>query len=478
MGVHLMEEVDVEESFQRSAELFQQAKEVIPGGVSANIKYFAPYPIFMERAHGSHLFDVDGNQYVDYLLCYGSLILGHGHPKVMSAVIHQLLEGGTAVYGAPHAIETEMANKLVQLFPGIEMVRFTNSGLEATLLAIRTAQAYTGKQKIAKFEGHYHGGYNQVLFSVNPDLARAGKPEEPLAVPESRGIFRQDTENTIILPFNDLDACASILRKDADQLAAVILEPAQGGFIPAEKTFIQGLRQLTEELGILLIFDEVKTGFRLTLGGAQSLYDVKPDLTALGKVLGGGFPVGALGGKKEIMQMMSPAGTRDVFALGAQVASQSGAVQSDVIQSDAAQGGQREEVLFHSGTYNGHPTVMAAGLATIQVLESPGTMERLLQNTDRLRKQLEKIYHKYGIPMQALGIGSIFSIVLTDREVKNYRGLSQADMALRKNIDYQLLRLGVYTKPLNRYSMSVAHTEEDINKTIEAHEEAIKRVIR
>ncbi len=473
MGVHLMEEADIAKSFQRSAELFQQAKKVIPGGVSANIKYFAPYPIFMERAHGSHLFDVDGNQYVDYLLCYGSLILGHGHPKVMSAVIHQLLEGGTAVYGAPHAIETEMANKLVQLFPGIEMVRFTNSGLEATLLAIRTAQAYTGKQKIAKFEGHYHGGYNQVLFSVNPDLARAGKPEEPLAVPESRGIFRNDAENTIILPFNDLDACATILRKGADQLAAVILEPAQGGFIPAEKTFIQGLRQLTEELGILLIFDEVKTGFRLTLGGAQSLYDVKPDLTALGKVLGGGFPVGALGGKKEIMQMMSPAETRDVFALGLQETAKSEATISGTVQS-----GQNEDVLFHSGTYNGHPTVMAAGLATIQVLESPGTMERLLQNTDHLRKQLEKIYHKYGIPMQALGMGSIFSIVLTDREVKNYRGLSQADMALRKKIDCQLLRLGVYTKPLNRYSMSVVHTKEDINKTIEAHEEAIKNVIR
>lgn len=464
MGVQTLEGVPVAETFQRSAELFQQAKTVIPGGVSANIKYFAPYPIFMERAHGSRIYDVDGHEYIDYLLGYGSLILGHGHPKVISAVIHHLLENGTPVFGAPNVIETEMARKLVQLFPAIEMVRFTNSGLEATLLAIRIAQSFTGKPKIAKFEGHYHGGYNQVLFSVNPDLRLAGDPERPLPVPESRGLFQHDAENTIILPFNQLDACEAILRRHADELAAVILEPVQGGFIPAEPEFIQGLRKLTQELGILLIFDEVKTGFRMTLGGTQSIYGVLPDLTALGKVLGGGFPVGALGGKKEMMEIVSPAGARDVFAVDTSTASTPAKAT--------------EKVLFHSGTYNGHPTVLAAGLATIQVLETPGTMEQLFQNTRYLREQLENIYHKNGIPMQTVGMGSIFSLVISEKPIKNYRDLASSDMALRKKLDYELLRLGVYTKPLNRYSMSVVHTKADLDKTLEAHEAAIRRVMR
>lgn len=464
MGVQLAEGMTCAEEWAVSAQLYQEASSVIPGGVSANIKYFAPYPIFMERAHGSRLYDVDGHEYIDYLLGYGALILGHGHPKVVTAVMHQLLENGTPVFGAPNPIETEMARKLVQLFPSIEMVRFTNSGTEATLLAVRLAQAYTGKRKIAKFEGHYHGGYNQVLFSINPDLERAGRADEPVPVPESLGLFPEDAENTVILPFNRLDACEAILRRHAGELAAVILEPVQGGFIPAEASFMKGLRQLTEELGILLIFDEVKTGFRITLGGVQSIYGIRPDLTTLGKVLCGGFPVGALGGKKEIMDIMSPAGARDVFAADDAAA--------------AGSAGKKRRVLFHSGTYNGHPTVLAAGLATIQVLESPGTMERMLENTRFLREQLETLYHKYGIPMQTVGMGSIFSLVISEKPIRNYRDLAASDTALRQKLDYELLRLGVYTKPLNRYSMSVVHSREDLNRTLEAHEEAVRRVMR
>ncbi|MBM7649121.1 glutamate-1-semialdehyde 2,1-aminomutase [Bacillus ectoiniformans] len=445
------------EKVKGSAEQFQRAKQVIPGGVTANIKYIAPHPIVMKKGNGSKLFDVDENEYIDYLLCYGALILGHGHEKVYQATAKQMQEAGTTIFGTPHSLEIEMAEKLIELYPGIEMVRYANSGMEATLLAIRTAMAYTGKTKIAKFEGHYHGGYDQVLLSVNPDESQAGEAAAPKAVPESKGVPDYYVENTVILPFNDLIATEKILRKHAHELSAVIMEPIQGGFIPADEEFMKGLRRLTEELGIVLIFDEVKTGFRLSLGGAQQIYGIKPDLTALGKVLGGGFPVGAVGGKKEIMMVSAPDRGRDILTAG-------------------AENEQKEDPLFHSGTYNGHPTVLAAGLATIHALEEEGAMESLMARTMSLRTQLERVYQKYGIAMQTIGMGSIFNIVLTDEPIKNYRDMNKADTQLRKEIDYQLLDLGIYTKPLNRYSMSTVHTEQDITRTVAAHEEAIRRI--
>ncbi|MCY8234908.1 aspartate aminotransferase family protein [Priestia endophytica] len=446
------------ESTQTSATLFTKACKVIPGGVTANIKYFNPHPIMMEKGKGSKLFDVDGNEYIDYLLCYGALILGHGHHKVFEAVTKQMMESGTTIFGTPHKTETIMAEKLVELYPGIEMVRYTNSGLEATLLAIRTAVAYTGKQKIAKFEGHYHGGYDQVLVSVNPDMDRAGEASAPSAVGESRGLPDYYLKNTVILPFNDLEATEKILRDHAHELAGVILEPIQGGFIPANQDFMTGLRKITEELNIVLIFDEVKTEFRLSLGGAQKIYGIKPDITALGKVLGGGFPIGAIGGKKEMMMISSARDGRDILTAG-------------------TENTDKQDPLYHSGTYNGHPTILAAGLATINVLEREGTMDKLFARTQLLRKQLEEIYKSYGLTMQTLGMGSIFNIILGEGDIKNYRDMSKSNTKLRKQIDYELLKLGIYTKPLNRYSMSVVHTEEDVHRTVTAHDEAIKRVL-
>ncbi|MFP7485357.1 aspartate aminotransferase family protein [Priestia filamentosa] len=446
------------ESTQTSATLFKKACKVIPGGVTANIKYFNPHPIMMEKGKGSKLFDVDGNEYIDYLLCYGALILGHGHHKVFEAVTKQMMESGTTIFGTPHKMETTMAEKLIELYPGIEMVRYTNSGLEATLLAIRTAVAYTGKQKIAKFEGHYHGGYDQVLVSVNPDMDRAGEPSAPKAVGESRGLPDYYLKNTVILPFNNLDATEKILRDHAHELAGVILEPIQGGFIPANQDFMTGLRKITEELNIVLIFDEVKTGFRLSLGGAQKIYGIKPDITALGKVLGGGFPIGAIGGKKEMMMISSARDGRDILTAG-------------------AENTDKQDPLYHSGTYNGHPTILSAGLATINVLEQEDTMDKLFARTQLLRKQLEEIYRSYGLTMQTLGMGSIFNIILGEGDIRNYRDMSKTNTKLRKQIDYELLKLGIYTKPLNRYSMSVVHTEEDVHRTVAAHDEAIKRVL-
>lgn len=440
-----------------SATMFLNAKSVIPGGVSANIKYFSPHPIFMEKGNGSRIVDVDGNEYIDYLLCYGALLLGHGHPEITSAVYNQFASAGTTVFGAPHFLEVEMANKLIDYFPGIELVRYTNSGLEATLLAIRIAQGYTGKTTIAKFEGHYHGGYNEVLLSVNPDIDEVGDEKKPNPVPESKGISAHHIENTIILPFNDLDSTERLLRQHKDEIAAVIIEPIQGGFIPAEKEFMVGLRKLTKDLGILLIFDEVKTGFRLTLGGAQSIYGIKPDLTALGKVLGGGFPIGAVGGLRDIMEIMDPSKGRDILSAGGKAS-------------------VKDHVLFHSGTYNGHPLVLAAGLATIKVLEGENVYPELIQKTEHLRSSLEELYRSYGITMQTVGIGSIFNIVHTNHKIQNYRDLLKVDMNLRKKIDYELLKLGIYTKPLNRYSMSIVHTEDDIKETVRKHEMAIRIV--
>lgn len=442
----------------QSFQLFQQAKEWIPGGVTANIKHFSPHPIFMKCAKGSKLIDVDGQEYIDYLLCYGALITGHGHQAVTNAVKEQLDQTGTTVFGTPHELELTLAKKLVDLYPGIDMVRYTNSGLEATLLAIRLARAYTGKDKIGKFEGHYHGGFNHVLVSVNPELDDAGSKYEPIALPESSGIPEHELKQTLVLPFNDLQSTKDLLRKYASELAAVIIEPVQGGFIRAEQEFIEGLREITEELNIVLIFDEVKTGFRVHLGGAQSVYGVKPDLTALGKVLGGGYPIGALGGSKEMMMLCAPTDESDVFSFG-----QSSRKKTDVV--------------FHSGTYNGHPVVLAAGLATISLLEENGVMEVLFAKTNHLRTALEKLYTTYQIPMHTCGMGSIFNLIFSKNPIRNYRDLWGTNHDLRMKIDMELLHQGIYIKPGNRYSMSISHTQQDIDKTVEAHEKAIKKVL-
>lgn len=447
----------LKERTRKSYEMFQKAQEVMPGGVTANIKYFDPYPIIMEEADGAHLIDIDGNKYIDFLLAYGALILGHGHYKITESVIKQMVTKGTTIFGTPHELEIEMAKKLIQLYPSIEQVRYTNSGTEATLLAVRMAHAYTGKSKIAKFEGHYHGGYDEVLYSVNPPMEKAGPAHEPYAVPDSAGLKTKNEQETIILPFNDLESCQKILQKHADELAAVVIEPVQAGFIPATQPFMDALRKITEQLGIILIFDEVKTGFRVAMSGAQSLYNIQPDLTALGKVLGGGFPIGAVGGKKEIMQISSPQGKKDVFEMDGRT--------------------NKKDVLFHSGTYNGHPSVLAAGLATIEVLEKNYAFAKIEQTTHNLRRGIENVLRYYQIKGKTVGEGSIFSVVLTDGEIKNYRDMQKADTSLRKQLDYHLLTLGVYTKPLNRYSVSLAHTDNDVQATIDAYETAVKRLL-
>lgn len=441
----------------KSLEFSKTSKKVMPGGVTANIKFFEPYPIIMKSGSGAYLTDVDDNEYIDYLLSYGALMTGHGHPKITEAIQKQLTKDGTVLFGTPHHLEVKMGQKIQELYPSMEKIRYTNSGTEATLLSIRMAYAYTGKYKIAKFEGHYHGGYDQVLISINPPLNEAGSAKTPQAISESKGVPPAHLESTLILPFNDLEATQEILTKHKDEIAAVILEPIQGGFIPANEAFMEGLRKITLELGILLIFDEVKTGFRLGLGGAQELYGIKPDITTLGKVVGGGFPVGIIGGKKEILEISAPSAASDVFD-----------------NSQSKKSGS-QEVLFHSGTYNGHPTILAAGLATIEVLENE--IRQVFKVTEQLKSGINELFSSKGISTQTIGLGSIFNLVITEQEhVQSYRDLQKSNFGLRKDIDYHLLTQGIYTKPLNRYSMSTVHGENEIDKTLEAYKKILNKL--
>ena len=447
---------EYEEMTPNSRKAHEEAVSLIPGGVAANIKYFDPYPIHMKGGEGAWLHDVDGNRYVDYLQSYGPLILGHGHPAVKKAIRDQLEDQGAILYGTPHELELTMARKVQELYPSMEMLRYTNSGTEATLFALRLAYAYTGKYKIGKFEGHYHGGYNQVLISVNPPLSEAGDVRRPDPVPESCGLEPSQMEHTIILPFNDLEACTQILREHQEDMAAIIMEPILTGYVPATQEFMDGLRKVTHELGILLIFDEVKTGFRCGLRGAQGHYHIKPDLTALGKVLGAGFPMGIVGGKREILMMAAPLNGSDVF---------------DVSSSGRS---SAKDVLFHSGTYNGHPLILRAGLATIEVLEQE--MDSIVEHTCALRKGLEELFRKKGMPMQTVGMGTVFNILLTEVPVLKYRDIQTSDFALRKKIDFALFKEGIYNKPTNRYSVSAAHDSKVIEFTLEAYRNVLKRI--
>lgn len=437
-----------------SKKAFDNACSDIPGGITANVKFFAPFPLFMKEGHGAWLTDLDDHKYVDYVLSYGPLILGHERKEVLDSIQDYFAKHGTMLYGTPHELEDIFAKKIKKHFPSIEMLRYTNSGTEATLLCIRTAFAYTGKYKLAKFEGHYHGGYNEVLVSINPDVSKAGDPTHPTPLPESKGISDRMLDDTIVLPFNDLEACTEILTKHQDEVAAIIMEPLFGGTIPATKEFMTGIRALTKKLGILMIMDEVKTGFRITLGGAQQYYDVTPDLTALGKVIGAGFPVGIVGGRKDIMSMAAPQG-------------------SDILDNSNTR--SAADILYHSGTYNGHPMILNAGLTTIGILEHE--FDGLLKRTERLKNGIRDIYAAHGIHILTPGLGSMFNIAVTElSDIKTYRDLQKSDFALRKKLDYALLLEGIYNKPCNRYNMCTAHTDEVIDFTLEAYEKAFKRI--
>jgi glutamate-1-semialdehyde 2,1-aminomutase len=431
-----------------SAKLWKEASKVIPGGITANIKYFDPYPVFMRKAKGSKIYDVDDNEYVDYCLCLGPLVLGHGHPAVVDAIRNQLDEMGTTIYGTPHELEIKMAKEIRSLVPCAEMVRFVNSGLESTLHALRLARAYTKKVKIAKFEGHYHGAQDYTEVSVSPPLEAAGPEEAPVTVPNSAGLPKFITENAIVLPFNDSQAVEKIVKKHGKELAAVIVEPVMRGFLPPGRDFLKSLRTVTEENNVLLIFDEIMTGFRLGLGGAQKCFGVTPDMVALGKVVGGGLPIGVFAGKAEIMELASPVGSKTPY-----------------------------DHVFHSGTFNGCPTVLAAGLATINVLKKPASYKHIDWVADEVKKCMGDSFEDRKTDAQVIGLASMFQCLFTsNRNVKNYRDIAGADSKKRVRFDMELINNGVYVRPGRTYYTSLAHTRADLKKTFETIERAADAV--
>jgi glutamate-1-semialdehyde 2,1-aminomutase len=435
-----------EDKTRKSAELFRRAERVTPGGVMAGIKFFEPYPVFMKRAKGSHVWDVDGNEYVDYLLSYGALILGHGAPVVKRAVDSVLRSVGTTVMGAPTGLESEYGARLRDIYHPDGMLRFTNSGLEATLLAARLAKGFTGKKKVAKFEGHYHGAVDHFLFSYSPDLLRAGDPESPAPIADSADIDGGMLDDSVVMPFNNWKGTERILNERSDELACVIMEPFEEGVIPAEEGFMSNLRRVTSDLKIPLIFDEVKTGFRVRLGGATEFYSVTPDLTCLGKIIGGGLPVGAVVGDTEIMKQLDPRS-------------------------------QSQPRVFHSGTFNGNPLSLAAGEATVDEISKKGRFRGLVKRTSELKQLLSGVLRKHGVPHSVAGEGGMFNIYLTEKKVRNYRDIRGSDLRLRRLIDIGLISRGVYLKPENRFCLSLAHTDDDIRQTRQRFDESLDSFI-
>jgi glutamate-1-semialdehyde 2,1-aminomutase len=394
-------------------------------GVSYGIRYFEPYPFYTATARGSKLYDVDGNEYVDYWLGHTALILGHGYPSVIAAVKRQL-EDGTQ-YGTSHELEIDLAEQIAKMVPAVHMIRFTNSGTEANMYAVRLARAYTGKNKIAKFEGGWHGGYDALQVGV----------KFPFTLPESAGLTKGATKETLLLPFNDAAGVEAKLRQEKE-VAAVIVEPVLGGGggIPAEKTFMRALREQCDEREILLIFDEVITGFRLSPGGAQEYYKVVPDLTVFGKIMGGGFPVGAFGGQKEIMERVNPLTYK------------------------------RPYFSFHGGTFSANPITMTAGLATLRILEDGTLIDKLNALGEKVRKQMTNIFEENNIAAQITGTSSLFNVHFTKERVRDARGVSETDLKRQIEFDLNLIRNGVFVLPTHTAALSTAHSEADIEKML------------
>ncbi|WP_375790242.1 glutamate-1-semialdehyde 2,1-aminomutase [Paenibacillus agricola] len=422
---------------QRSAKAFAEAREVIPGGVNSPVRAFKSVgltPLFMERGVGSRVYDIDGNEFIDYIGSWGPLIVGHCHPEVVEA-IKKAAELGTS-FGAPTELETLMAKLVIERMPSIEMVRMVNSGTEATMSALRLARGYTRRSKILKFEGCYHGHADALLIKAGSGVATLGLPDSP-GVPDSVAA------NTITVPYNDLESIRVAFEKYGEEIAAVIVEPIAGnmGVVLPLPGFLQGLRDITTRYGSLLIFDEVMTGFRVGLGSAQGLYGIKPDLTCLGKVIGGGLPVGAYGGSREIMEHMAPSGP-----------------------------------IYQAGTLSGNPLAMAAGYTTLRLLGQPGVYEELERRSARLEAGFLSNAQELGIACTVNRVGSMICPFFTDQQVTDYETAKTANLQQFNQYFAALLDHGVSVAPSQFEGMfvSTAHSDEDIEQTIEVHYKSLQ----
>ena len=425
----------------RSQQLFEEAQKVIPGGVNSPARAFGPVggdPRFIAKGHGSRVTDVDGNEYIDYVCSWGPLILGHAHPDVVAA-IRQTSESGTS-FGAPTEIEVKMARLVTEMVPSVEMVRMVNSGTEATMSAVRLARGVTDRPKIVKFEGCWHG-------HADSFLTKAGSSALTLGAPDSPGVPEGIAQNTINAPYNDLDAVKKIISENKGQIAAIIVEPVAGnmGVAPPKEGFLKGLREVTANEGIILIFDEVITGFRLSPGGAQQVYGVTPDLTTLGKIIGGGLPVGAFGGKREIMSHISPLGKR----------------------------------VSQAGTLSGNPLAMAAGHAVLQRLRRPGVYEELERKAKLLADGMSENVKKLGAKVCLNRVASMSTTFFTPGPVTDYASASSSDTKAFARYFRGMLDRGIYIAPSQFEAgfISLAHTDEDLAKTIQAHHDALKAAV-
>jgi len=433
-----MSDKDRIRSDSRSKEAFERAKRYIPGGVNSPVRAFKSVgltPLVIEKGEGSRITDIDGQTYIDYVLSWGPLIAGHAHPEVVEA-IKRTAEKGTS-FGAPTELETVMAELVCERVPSVEVVRMVNSGTEATMSALRLARGYTGRSKILKFEGSYHGHADSLLIKAGSGVATLGLPDSP-GVPESVA------SHTLTVPYNDLESVKLAFERFGEEIAAIIVEPIAGnmGVVPPLPGFLTGLREIATKYGSLLIFDEVMTGFRVHLNCAQGLYGVTPDLTCLGKVIGGGLPVGAYGGKREIMERMAPVGP-----------------------------------IYQAGTLSGNPLAMAAGYTTLKLM-TPEAYQLLERLAGRLQAGLERNAKQAGIPMTINRVGSMVCPFFTDKHVINYDVAKTADTERFRTVFRRLLDGGVNIapSPFEGWFVSTAHTEHDIDVTIEAHAVALSKL--
>jgi glutamate-1-semialdehyde 2,1-aminomutase len=416
-------------SLDKSRELYKKARTLLPGGVSSPVRAIKPYPFYTESASGSIIRDIDGNEYIDYCLAYGPNILGHANPKIKAAIIAQLDKGW--LYGTPTELEVNLAERIAGIYPSIDMLRFVSTGTEATMSALRAARGFTGRDKFIKIEGGFHGAHDAALVQAGSGATTLGKPD-------SLGVPADFTKHTLQVPFNDIEALTDVIERNREDVAALIIEPVLGNIGPVlpEEDYLSDVRKVTEEHDVVLIFDEVITGFRLAMGGAQEYYGVTPDMTTLGKIIGGGLPIGVFGGKEEIIEMIAPSGG-----------------------------------VYQAGTYSGCPASVATGLAVLDVLEKEDVHRKLNSTGDMLRARLTEIVDDLGLDYNVCGISSMFKIFFGDKPL-NYREALKCDKEGYLGFFFRMLDSGVFLPPsqFETNFLSTAHTEENIEKTLVAYE--------
>ena len=425
------------DNLEKSRTAYQRACRVIPGGVNSPVRAFGAVggePLFIERGDGAHIYDIDGNEYIDYVLSWGPMILGHAHPAVVEAV-RQTTLGGTS-FGAPTVREIELAELVIERMPFIDKLRLVNSGTEAVMTAVRLARGFTGRDTIIKFDGCYHGHSDGLLVKAGSGLAAGG-------IPGTRGIPAGIAASTLSLPYNNADEVERVFREKGEAVAAVLVEPvaANMGVVSPRDGFLEKLRTLTSRHGAVLIFDEVITGFRVSKGGASGLFDIVPDLLCLGKILGGGMPIGGVGGKKEIMDMLAPSGD-----------------------------------IYQAGTLSGNPLSVAAGIATLTELGKPGVYERLNDSTERLASESRNVFSRAGIDAQINTVIGMLTVFFSSQEVKDFQTAQSCDDNTYRRFFQAMLKEGIYLppSPFESWFMSIKHNREILEKTVSALQNAIK----